>query len=82
MAANFRFVSDGHGGTIVYDPPVTKGQTLGATVVHDSGPAPDNNYGAGVPNEGFTQAGGDGSLPGAFGESASGTPAVGGHDRA
>jgi hypothetical protein len=75
VAANFSFVSDGHGGTIVYDPPVHDGKTLGAQVVHDSGPALGNNSAEGVANEAFTQAHDGGSsldATSASGESASG----------
>ena len=37
--ANFKFASDGSGGTIVYDPPVTAGQggNVAPVVMHDPG---------------------------------------------
>jgi len=41
--ANFKFASDGNGGTIVYDPPVPIGQgsNVPAVVMNDPGPASD-----------------------------------------
>jgi hypothetical protein len=41
--ANFKFASDGSGGTIVYDPPVSTGQgsNVPAVVMNDPGPASD-----------------------------------------
>jgi hypothetical protein len=38
--ANFKFASDGSGGTIVYDPPVSTGQSVPAEIMNDpAGPA-------------------------------------------
>ena len=39
--ANFKFASDGKGGTIVYDPPVTAGQAanLQPEIMQDPGPS-------------------------------------------
>jgi hypothetical protein len=51
QAANFSFVSDGNGGTIVYDPPVLSGQAVGGVVMHDSGPAPSQTIVATTPNQ-------------------------------
>jgi serralysin len=33
--ANFKFASDGSGGTILYDPPVSAGQSVPAEIMHD-----------------------------------------------
>ena len=58
QAANFSFVSDGNGGTIVYDPPVpgqaAGGQAVAGTVAQDPGPAPGQTIVASAPNQTLT----------------------------
>ena|ERR1700694_1177962 len=37
---NFKFYNDGHGGTLIIDPPMTEAETHSATIAHD--PQPDS----------------------------------------
>jgi hypothetical protein len=50
-SANFSFVSDGNGGTIVYDPPVSSGPSPNANVAATSVPPTAAPLAVNVPNE-------------------------------
>lgn len=54
VSANFDFVSDGDGGTILYDPPVPAVPASGQSVAQTSGTATNNTIVASAPNEALT----------------------------
>jgi hypothetical protein len=60
QAANFSFQSDGSGGTIVYDPPVSN--SSGPEATHPPGSTTDNTIVATLPNETLTGSGGNNSF--------------------